>query len=98
MTEHTRNPTFIYTDSPPQENLDLSENPLTMFKLCHEVPDNDIQGFVPNYIIKDDEDNEGFGKKAALKVILRNYYKDYYKDYEDALRQLKLQSLEERRY
>ena len=46
-----------------------------------------------NYIIEDDEDNEGFGKKAALKVILRNYYKDY----EDALRQLKLQSLEERR-
>ena len=62
-----------------------------MFKLCHKVPDNDIQGFVPNYIIEDDEDNEGFGKKAALKVILRNYYKDY----EDALRQLKLQSLEE---
>ena len=57
-----------------------------MFKLCHKVPDNDIQGFVPHYIIEDDEDNEGFGKKAALKVILRNYYKDY----EDA----KLQSLE----
>ena len=30
-----------------------------MFKLCHKVPDNDIQGFVPNYIIEDDEDNEG---------------------------------------
>ena len=29
-------------------------------------------------------------KKAALKVILRNDYKDY----EDALRQMKLQSLE----
>ena len=23
------------------------------------IPENDIQGFVPNYIIEDDEDNEG---------------------------------------
>ena len=36
-----------------------------MFKLCQKVqehtniPDNDIQGFVPHYIIEDDEDNEG---------------------------------------
>ena len=60
---------------------------------------------VPHYIIENDEDNEllkaqqfnqwkqtGFErvKKAALKVILRNDYKDY----EDALRQMKLQSLE----
>ena len=35
-----------------------------MFKLCQKVqiPENDIQGFVPHYIIEDDEDNEGFGK------------------------------------
>ena len=38
--------------------MNLLENLLTMFKLCHKVPDNDIQGFVPYYIIKDDEYNE----------------------------------------
>ena len=44
--------------------MNLSENLLTMFKLCHKVqehtdiPDNDIQGFVPHYIIENDEDNE----------------------------------------
>ena len=35
--------------------MNLSENLLTMFKLCHKVPDNDIQGFVPHYNIEDDE-------------------------------------------
>ena len=65
--------------------MNLSENLLTTFQLRQKVqehtdiPDNDIQGFVPHYIIEDDADNEGdarfvivYSTKRLLEAITKS--------------------------
>ena len=62
--------------------MNLSENLLTTFQLRQkiqehtEIPDNDIQGFIPHYIIEDEDDNEGdtrfvvvFSTRRLLEAI-----------------------------